>query len=323
LLQLRLTPALALAHRPTFSGGDVKTISERAMIGCVAALALAACKPSAEPASPAAAAAEPAPAAAPAASGDGAATPAEGAAPANDGKARAVAPAAVDLASITLEEGVSKITVNVDGKDRDVVVSVPEGPKPWPLVLFLHGAKGAGGSQKIIKCLVKPGLESVSPLVIAPASEKGEWWTNDDAAYVLGVVEAAKRDWPVRADHVVVTGYSNGGIGAWAYARLYPDTFSAAIPIAGNDTIIGETPVPVFAIHGSLDAQFPLEPVRQNIDKLKQAGFDVTLTVRNRAKHMDPCKYEDELEMAAEWLTKSAWTKPKKAAPSAAAPAKP
>jgi poly(3-hydroxybutyrate) depolymerase len=300
----------------------VKTISKRATIGCVAALALAACKPAAEPVAPEAAAAEPAPEPAPAASGDSTAAPAE-AAPPNDGKARAVKPSAVDLKSITLEEGLSKISVNVDGKDRDVVVSVPEGPKPWPLVLFLHGAKGASGSQKIVKCLVTAGLESVSPLVIAPASEKGEWWTNEDAAYVLGVVEAAKRDWPVRADHVVVTGYSNGGIGAWAYARLYPDTFSAAIPIAGNDTIIGETPVPVFAIHGSLDAQFPLEPVRQNIDKLKQAGFDVTLTVRNRAKHTDPCKYEDEVEMAADWLKKSAWTKPKKAAPSATAPAKP
>jgi poly(3-hydroxybutyrate) depolymerase len=303
----------------------VKTISKRAVIGCVAALALAACKPPAEAAAPEAAAAEPGPEAAPAAGGESAsadtAAPAEGAAPPNDGQARAVKPSPVDLKSIALEEGVSKITVNIDGKDRDVVVSVPEGPKPWPLVLFLHGAKG--GSQKTVKCLVKPGLESVSPLVIAPESEKGEWWKNDDASWVLGVVEAAKRDWPVRADHVVVTGYSNGGIGAWAYARLYPDTFSAAIPIAGNDTIIGETPVPVFAIHGSLDEQFPIEPIQQNIDKLKKAGFDVTLTVRNRAKHMDPCKYEDEVEMAAEWLTKSAWTKPKKAAPSAAAPAKP
>ncbi|MET0414354.1 MAG: hypothetical protein ABW217_23790, partial [Polyangiaceae bacterium] len=190
----------------------------------MAALALAACKPAAEPATPEAAA-EPASEAAPAASGDvasgdSAAAPAEGAAPPSDGKARPVTPSAVDLESITLEPGFSKISVNVDGKDRDVVVSVPEGPKPWPLVLFLHGAKGAGASQKIVRCLVSPGLESVSPLVIAPASEKGEWWTNDDAAYVLGVVEAAKRDWPVRADHVVVTGYSNGGIGAWAYARL-------------------------------------------------------------------------------------------------------
>ncbi len=298
-------------------------ISKRAVIGWVAALALAACKPAAEPATPEAAAAESAPE--PAAAGDSASgdSAAEAAPAPSDGKAHAVTPSAVELGSITLEEGVSKLSVNVDGKDRDVVVSVPEGPKPWPLVLFLHGAKGASSSQKIIRCLVRPGLESVSPLVIAPASEKAEWWTNEDAGYVLGVIEAAKRAWPVRADHVVVTGYSNGGIGAWAYARLYPDTFSAAIPIASNDTIIGETPVPVFAIHGSYDELFPLEPIQKNIDKLKQNGFDVTLTVRNRAKHMDPCKYEDELEQAADWLTKSAWTKPRKAAPSAPAPAKP
>jgi poly(3-hydroxybutyrate) depolymerase len=291
----------------------------------VAALALGSCKPAAEPATPEAAAApEPAADTAPAASGAAAATPADGAAPAGDGKVRPVTASAVDLKSIQLEPGISQVSVNVDGKDRDLVVSVPEGPKPWPLVLFLHGAKGASSSKKIVRCLIDPGLESVSPLVIAPASEKGEWWTNEDAGYVLGVVQAALRDWPVRADRVVVTGYSNGGIGAWAYARLYPDSFSAAIPIASNDTIIGETPVPVFAIHGSYDELFPLEPVQANVDKLKKAGFDVTLTVRNRAKHMDPCKYADEVEQAAAWLTNSAWKKPKKpAAAAAAAPSSP
>jgi predicted peptidase len=175
----------------------------------------------------------------------------------------------------------------------------------------LHGAKGANGTQKTLKCLINPGLEDVSPLIIAPASEKGEWWTNEDAGYVLGVIEAAKRDWPVRADRVVVTGYSNGGIGAWAYARLYPDTFSAAIPMASNDTIIGETTVPVFAIHGDLDEMFPVEPIQASIERLKKAGQDVTLSVRHRAKHMDPCKYEDELELAATWLTDKAWKKPK------------
>jgi poly(3-hydroxybutyrate) depolymerase len=304
-------------------GGDVKTNAKRGLIGCVAVLLLAGCKPPAEAAAPESAAAEPAPEATPAAGSEGSAeaAPADGAAPANDGSARAVKPSAVDLKSIKLEQGISSVKVDIDGKDRELILSVPEGPKPWPLVLFLHGSKG--GSKQTVRCLVEPGLESVSPLVVAPESEKGEWWKNDDAAWVLGVVEAAKRDWPVRADHVVVTGYSNGGIGAWAYARLYPETFSAAIPIASNDTIIGETPVPVFAIHGSYDEQFPIGPIQQNIDKLKAAGADVTLTVRNRAKHMDPCKYEDEVEMAAEWLTKSAWTKPKKAAPSAATPAKP
>jgi dipeptidyl aminopeptidase/acylaminoacyl peptidase len=305
----------------------------RGALGCVAALALAACKPAAAPAAPEAAPEAESEATAPAAAGDSAEPPKEGApaAPA-DGKVRPVAALPMDLKSIVLEPGeVSKVTVNVDGKDRELVVSVPEGPKPWPLVLFLHGAKGAGSSQKTIKCLVNPGLEDVSPLVVAPASDKGEWWTNEDAGYVLGVIEAAKRDWPVRADRVVVTGFSNGGIGAWAYARLYPDLFSAAIPMGSNDTIMGETPVPVYAIHGSLDEMFPVEPIQANAERLKKAGFDVTLTVRNRAKHGDPCKYEDELEQAAAWLTASAWKKPKKAAasappqapPSAAAPAKP
>jgi poly(3-hydroxybutyrate) depolymerase len=299
----------------------------RTVMGCcVTALAFSACKPAAAPASPEAASAEPAAAPEAPAAGSDAAASSDGA-PAADGKARAVTAASVDLKSITLEPGISKVSVNVDGKDRDLVVSVPDGPKPWPLVLFLHGAKGAKDSQKTIRCLVNPGLEQVSPLVIAPASEKGEWWTNEDAGYVLGVLQAAVRDWPVRADRVVVTGYSNGGIGAWAYARLYPDAFSAAIPMGANDTIMGETPVPVFAIHGSLDEMFPVESIQANAERLQKAGFDVTLTVRNRAKHTDPCKYEDQLEEAAAWLTNSAWKKAKKpaaaAAPSAPAEAKP
>ena len=116
---------------------------------------------------------------------------------------------------------------------------------------------------------------------------------------------------------MVITGYSNGGIATWYFARLYPEYFAAAIPMAFNDTIVGETPLPIYAIQGEKDELFSIEDVRQAIGKLKTRGFDVTLHERYRARHMDVCAYHSDLEAAGQWLQEHAFPK---AARSAAKP---
>lgn len=266
-----------------------------------------------------------APAAASAASGESAAL-ASGAAEGGDGStgqassgtANKLEPLELSLASLPLEPGISTLKVPVVGGERELVVSVPEeAARPLPLVVFLHGADASEHAKGMVRCLAEPGLEQVAPIIVAPLSEKGEWWGDADAGFVLGLVKAAKRDWPVRAERVVVAGYSNGGIGAWAYARLYPEAFSAAIPMASNETVMGETTIPVFVIHGTLDEMFPFAPIQARAEQLKQAGQPVTLAARYRAKHNDACKYKEELALAGKWLTDEVWTKPRPAPPSA------
>lgn len=259
-----------------------------------------------------------APAAASAASGESAAL-ASGAAEGGDGStgqassgtANKLEPLELSLASLPLEPGISTLKVPVAGGEREIAVSVPDAgvARPLPLVVFFHGSRAPQMAEGAVRCLVEPGLEEISPIIIAPLSELGEWWTETDARFVLGLVEAAKRDWPVRADRVVVAGYSNGGIGAWVYARLYPEAFSAAIPMASNETVMGETTIPVFVIHGTRDELFPFAPIQARVEQLVQAGQPVRLAARYRATHMEGCKYKEELALAAKWLTNAVWAK--------------
>lgn len=209
------------------------------------------------------------------------------------------------------EPGFGEVSWSVDGITRTASVWVPEG-RPRSLIVMLHGAivrivgtptfEPPTVARMLLRCLAQPAFAELQPLVIAPHSAEGQWWEKEDTAFVLGLVAAARQRWPELAARSVVTGYSNGGIASWYFARLYPEWFSAAIPIAANDMIIGATRLPVYAIQGDKDELFPIEPTRAAVERERQRGSDVTLVVRHRAGHMTPCAYRPELESAGRWL---------------------
>lgn len=115
---------------------------------------------------------------------------------------------------------------------------------------------------------------------------------------MLGLAVAARRRWA----RVVISGYSNGGLGTWYFARSYPVYFAAAIPIAFNDTVVGPTPLPVYAIEGTNDELFSSELVRGKVTALADRGFAVSLHERYRGSHLKPCSYVSELTGASAWL---------------------
>lgn len=223
-----------------------------------------------------------------------------------------VRPLELTLAGVALTPGTRWVEAPAGAKlseKRSFVLSVPDDPSsPRPLVVFLHGGAGTGKLVQRIECLVKPGLARVAPIVVAPEGGRGDWWKKDETSFVLGLVDAALRDWPqLRRDRVVVMGYSNGGIGTWFFARLYPERFSAAIPMASNHAIVGETPLPVWAIHGSDDDLFDVTRVAESVAMLTKQGLPVSLHVRPGGTHNDPCPYVPELQAAALWLEQEVW----------------
>jgi predicted esterase len=126
---------------------------------------------------------------------------------------------------------------------------------------------------------------------------------------VLGLVQSAQARWPELKPRTVVMGYSNGGIGSWYFARLYPSFFSAAVPMAFNDTIVGETSIPIHAIAGEKDELFDIKRVRAAVAHAQSNGVDLVFVERYRATHMTPCAYRPELERARLWLETHAFPK--------------
>jgi predicted esterase len=223
-----------------------------------------------------------------------------------------VPPALVDLGAVQVEPGPATVSVTVAGQGtRELGLWLPEGDGPHPLAIFLHGAGGGRrllGSTGIVTCLVAPALEPMHPIIIAPVSaSSGQWWTEADIGFVLGLIDAARQRWPIAPEKPLLVGYSNGGIGAWFFARQYPEHFSAAIPMAANDTIVGPTPLPVYAISGDKDELFPIADVRRAIAAARAAGQNVSLHEKYRGTHMKACSYVPELEAARDWVTSSVW----------------
>ena len=66
--------------------------------------------------------------------------------------------------------------------------------------------------------------------------------------------------------------------------------------------MIGESPLPLYAIHGTKDELFPIQPIRDAISGIRARGTDVTFHEKYRGGHMKPCSYAAELRDAAEWL---------------------
>jgi predicted esterase len=157
-------------------------------------------------------------------------------------------------------------------------------------------------SRSLLDCLVVPALGSLSPIIIAPRSPDGRWWNRSDTEYVLGLVLAARNRWPAAAARSVILGYSNGGIGAWYFARLYPQYFAAAIPMAFSSEIVGPTQLPVYAIFGSKDELFDAALTERALQAAVQSRQDVTLNEKYRGSHFAPCSYVPELRSAGHWL---------------------
>jgi poly(3-hydroxybutyrate) depolymerase len=221
--------------------------------------------------------------------------------------------ALVDLNPVAWKPGLGSYDLSVAGQGtRSVVVWVPpERAAPRALVVLLHGRTGRGPAhgkdalapaRSLLSCLVAPALGSLDPIVIAPVSTTGEWWQRQETELVLGLVLAVRSRWPEAGSRAVIAGYSNGGIGSWYFARLYPEYFRAALPMAFNDTIVGESPLPIYAIVGTRDEQFDFHRVRDALQRLRDQGGDVTLDEKYRGSHFAPCSYVPELTRAGHWL---------------------
>jgi hypothetical protein len=244
-------------------------------------------------------------------------------------------PAQVDLSAIDGQPGARVVELAVEGQGaRSAEIWLPNAPAPRSVIIMLHGSVSQESNhretgpqaqtRRLVGCLAAPALAPLDPIIIAPHSETGQWWRPEDTELVLGLVTAAQRRWPQIGTRSVIAGYSNGGLGAWYFARLYPAYFAAAVPMAFNDMIVGPSPLPLYAIQGSKDEEFEIEPVRAALRSLQATGQDIIFNEKYRGTHFEVCSYVPELSEAGRWLETHAFALPSLAAPSsAAAPASP
>jgi len=106
------------------------------------------------------------------------------------------------------------------------------------LFISLHG--GGAGSGTATTYMGGGGFGWIYPQVLQ-ATEHG-WTDAGTEAFVMELIEAAKRTFKIDADRIYITGHSMGGYGSWTLGSHHADVFGGIAPYAGAPTCVRNTP---------------------------------------------------------------------------------
>ena len=160
--------------------------------------------------------------------------------------------------------------------------------KPFPLILFLHGAGETGKDLKLVKKHGPPKIvekkKDVAFIVVSPQAPVRGWKTKQ----LLALLDDVESKYRVDKDRVYLTGLSMGGYGTWALAAAAPERFAAIAPICGGgnpSTAEKLKGLPIWVFHGAKDPAVPLKRSEDMVAALKKAGHEVKFTVYPNAGH--------------------------------------
>jgi phospholipase/carboxylesterase len=196
----------------------------------------------------------------------------------------------------------------------EIVTILPPGydsEKPAPMLVALHGLGSSASAFAPIwtKAARDAGAILIAPQAVMRITEIGyDWGVIELAEYiVLQAVEKTRRQYNVDPERIVLAGYSQGAVMAFAIALRNPNVFRGVLPVAGywdvRYTPIPEKPtaLPRFAIlNGAGDSA--ADNNREAARRLESIGVPVLLKIYDGLGHSFPRKDRDaELGKAIEF----------------------
>jgi len=207
-----------------------------------------------------------------------------------------------------------RVHKDADGKEAKYVLFVPhdyKGDKPYPVILFLHGAgERTGGTKEPVEVgigsAIKKREKSFPFLVVIPRADRTWRADSSDANRALAILGEVEKEYKVDPKREYLTGLSMGGMGTWSLALAHPEKWAAIVPICGR----GDTKqaakikdLPCWCFHGDADKAVNVEGSRKMIAALKEVGGQPKYTEYPGVGHnsWDRAYGTDELY---EWLLK-------------------
>ena len=183
----------------------------------------------------------------------------------------------------------------VNGKERRYVVYVPfeyTPNKPWPVIVFLHGAFERGSNGLIqtdvgIGHAIRKHPDRFPCIVVMPQCPEWGWWGNSEDSIDTALAET-RRAYNVDASRIYLTGLSMGGNATWSYGARRLDVYAALIPICGKgnpgDAKVLAT-VPIWAFHGTKDENVPVRHTRKMVEAIQNVQGNIKYTELPDADH--------------------------------------
>lgn len=184
----------------------------------------------------------------------------------------------------------TRVFKNADGSESPYVVFIPhgyDGSKPYPVILFLHGAgETKGGSKMPAEVGIGPAIKKQEKdfgfITIIPQAETRGWQaTGPNAQRALKMLDEVMAAYKTDPKRVYLTGLSMGGYGTWSLAAAEPNRWAAIVPVCGGGNPQDAEKfkqIPCWAFHGDKDAAVKVERSREMIEALKKAGAEPKYT---------------------------------------------
>lgn len=201
------------------------------------------------------------------------------------------------------------LEIKVNDKPYSYALHVPESAKPgnsYPLIVILHGAGGNGDA--ILPQWVERLKENF--IIACPSYPMGAWWSFNAEDLVLELINDISASYSVDHNRVLLSGLSNGAIGAYMIGMFNPDRFAGIVPIAGSVTerymhfLVNLKNTPVYMIQGEFDSFFPIKYSRRVNTILTDMKYPVIYREhskkgRGHGGHFLP---DDEVPALVDWL---------------------
>jgi predicted peptidase len=211
-------------------------------------------------------------------------------------------------------ELVARMYQSPSGERMPYRLYVPAGydaGQPYPLVIFLHGSSGSGDDNRkqiassgtAVNLFTRPESPAQYPcFVLIPQAKprNGSGWVRqwdavplqngqqkEPLVVAMEIIDHLRWEFAIDPSRLYLAGQSMGGFGTWIALTRYPETFAAAIPVAGggNPAAVGENKTAVWAFHGSADRVVPVRRSRAMFDAFRKAGANPRYTEYKGVRH--------------------------------------
>jgi predicted esterase len=147
--------------------------------------------------------------------------------------------------------------------------------QPHALVICLHGM-GFTGEAYLERWASRLGEGYI---LACPTLPRADWWSRAAEDLVLATIQEVQRHYAIDPDRIVLTGMSNGGIGAYIIGTHHADRFAALAPMAGGleDVLFpflqNLRNTAVYLLHGASDQVMPIQLSRDIDAELTRLGY--------------------------------------------------
>jgi phospholipase/carboxylesterase len=180
-------------------------------------------------------------------------------------------------------------------------VYVPEYAQPgvpMPLIVAMHG--GSGHGRAFLWTWLREARSS-GAILIAPTSVDRTWslmGTDEDTPNLMRMLEFVSSRYAIDADHLLLTGMSDGGTFSYVSGLQENSPFTHLAPVSASfHPLLLETSsaarlsgLPVFITHGALDWMFPVDMAAMAAQSFQAVGAAVRFEAIEDLSHTYPAE---------------------------------